>query len=148
MAPHHAVRQAVCTTEDVVGVKTGGVDFVAVELRSVAVIAAAGQLLFADQQRTRQLPACHQVARQHQKRHAACINGVGFALVVGNQKVHRFFKARSGQGQLLRSTRSLVFMQGLVTADGEPVARASGVFKIGPRFGDAPGPAAQAFAKS
>lgn len=52
-----------------------------------------------------------------------------------------------GQGQLLRSTRSLVFMQGLVTADGEPVARASGVFKIGPRFGDAPGPAAQAFAK-
>ena len=53
-----------------------------------------------------------------------------------------------GEGQLLRSTRSLVFMQGLVTADGEPVARASGVFKIGPRFGDAPGPAAQAFAKS
>ena len=42
-----------------------------------------------------------------------------------------------GEGQLLRSTRSLVFMQGVVTADGEPVARASGIFKIGPRFEDA-----------
>jgi uncharacterized protein (TIGR00369 family) len=47
-----------------------------------------------------------------------------------------------GQAQLLRSTRSLVFMQGLVSADGEAVARVSGVFKIGPRFEDAPGPAA------
>ena len=42
-----------------------------------------------------------------------------------------------GEGQLLRSTRSLVFMQGLVTADGQAEARASGVFKIGPRFDDA-----------
>jgi uncharacterized protein (TIGR00369 family) len=42
-----------------------------------------------------------------------------------------------GEGQLLRSTRSLVFMQGLVTADGQAVARASGVFKIGPPFADA-----------
>ena len=46
-----------------------------------------------------------------------------------------------GEAQLLRSTRSLVFMQGLVTADGEHVARVSGVFKIGPRFEDALGPA-------
>lgn len=45
-----------------------------------------------------------------------------------------------GEGQLLRSTRSLVFMQGVITSDGEPVARASGVFKIGPRFEDALGP--------
>ncbi len=36
-----------------------------------------------------------------------------------------------GEAQVLRSTRSLVFAQGLVTADGEPVARVSGVFKIG-----------------
>jgi uncharacterized protein (TIGR00369 family) len=39
-----------------------------------------------------------------------------------------------GEGQVLRRTRSLVFAQGLVTADGTPVARASGVFKIGPVF--------------
>jgi uncharacterized protein (TIGR00369 family) len=37
-----------------------------------------------------------------------------------------------GEGQVLRSTRSIVFAQGLVTADGQPAARASGVFKIGP----------------
>lgn len=42
-----------------------------------------------------------------------------------------------GEAQLLRSTRSLVFMQGLVQADGIPVARASGIFKIGPPFNDA-----------
>ena len=42
-----------------------------------------------------------------------------------------------GQAQLLRSTRSMVFMQGLVSADGEPVARVSGIFKIGPSFEDA-----------
>lgn len=39
-----------------------------------------------------------------------------------------------GQAQVLRTTRSLVFAQGLVTADGEPVARVSGVFKIGAAF--------------
>ena len=49
-----------------------------------------------------------------------------------------------GAGQLLRSTRSLVFMQGVVTADGQPVARASGIFKIGPRFEDAFAPPAAA----
>jgi hypothetical protein len=32
---------------------------------------------------------------------------------------------------VLRTTRSLVFAQGLVTADGQTVARVSGVFKIG-----------------
>jgi hypothetical protein len=32
----------------------------------------------------------------------------------------------------------MVFMQGLVTADGQSVARVSGIFKIGPRFEDAP----------
>ena len=42
-----------------------------------------------------------------------------------------------GEAQVLRTTRSLVFAQGLVEADGTPVARASGVFKIGPPFGDA-----------
>ena len=37
-----------------------------------------------------------------------------------------------GEAAALRTTRSLVFAQGLVTADGEPCARVSGVFKIGP----------------
>jgi uncharacterized protein (TIGR00369 family) len=37
-----------------------------------------------------------------------------------------------GEGQVLRTTRSLVFAQGLVDADGKAVARVSGIFKIGP----------------
>jgi uncharacterized protein (TIGR00369 family) len=47
-----------------------------------------------------------------------------------------------GDAQLLRTTRSMVFMQGLVTADGANVARVSGIFKIGPSFEDALGPGA------
>ena len=39
-----------------------------------------------------------------------------------------------GRAELLRATRTLVFAQGLVTADGVPCARASGVFKIGPEL--------------
>jgi len=42
-----------------------------------------------------------------------------------------------GEAQLLRTTRSLVFLQGLVQADGVSAARVSGIFKIGPPFGDA-----------
>jgi acyl-coenzyme A thioesterase PaaI-like protein len=41
-----------------------------------------------------------------------------------------------GEAQLLRATRSLVFMQGLVHADAVLVARVSGIFKIGPPFDD------------
>ena len=41
-----------------------------------------------------------------------------------------------GEGQVLRVARSMVFVQGLVSADGVPVVRCSGVFKIGPPFGD------------
>lgn len=37
-----------------------------------------------------------------------------------------------GEAEPLRITRSLVFAQGLVMADGVPCARVSGVFKIGP----------------
>ena len=36
-----------------------------------------------------------------------------------------------GRGELLRRTRNMVFAQGLVTADGEPVLRVSGTFKVG-----------------
>ena len=39
-----------------------------------------------------------------------------------------------GEAQVLRVTRSLVFMQGLVQADGTPVARVSGIFKVGEVF--------------
>lgn len=39
-----------------------------------------------------------------------------------------------GTGQLLRHTKSLVFAQGLITVDGEPAVRMSGVFKIGAPF--------------
>ena len=47
-----------------------------------------------------------------------------------------------GEGQVLRVTRSMVFAQGLVSADGTPSARVSGIFKIGPEFGGG-GPAAR-----
>jgi uncharacterized protein (TIGR00369 family) len=40
-----------------------------------------------------------------------------------------------GEAQVLRTTRTMVFAQGLVTADGVPVARASGIMKIGQPFG-------------
>lgn len=36
-----------------------------------------------------------------------------------------------GEGQVLRVTRSMVFAQGLVHADGVPAVRISGIFKIG-----------------
>ena len=39
-----------------------------------------------------------------------------------------------GEAQVLRVTRSLVFAQGLVQADGMPCVRVSGVFKIGPQY--------------
>ena len=39
-----------------------------------------------------------------------------------------------GEAQVLRVTRSMVFMQGLVHADGAPAARASGIFKLGGAF--------------
>jgi uncharacterized protein (TIGR00369 family) len=47
-----------------------------------------------------------------------------------------------GEGQLLRETRSLVFVQAVARADGVACLRASGIFKIGPeapwRYGPAP----------
>ena len=39
-----------------------------------------------------------------------------------------------GEAEPLRVTRSLVFAQGLVCADGVPAARVSGIFKIGAAF--------------
>jgi uncharacterized protein (TIGR00369 family) len=47
-----------------------------------------------------------------------------------------------GEAQLLRATRKLVFMQGVVMADGANVARVSGIFKIGAPFDDAINPGA------
>lgn len=37
-----------------------------------------------------------------------------------------------GRMEVLRSTRTMVFVQGLVTSDGNLVLRCSGVFKVGP----------------
>lgn len=36
-----------------------------------------------------------------------------------------------GQAEVLRTTRNMLFAQGLVTADGAPVLRVSGIFKMG-----------------
>ena len=36
-----------------------------------------------------------------------------------------------GQADVLRTTRNMLFSQGLVTADGEPALRVSGIFKMG-----------------
>ena len=41
-----------------------------------------------------------------------------------------------GEGELLRRTRNLVFVQGLVSADGAAALRVSGIFKIGQLIGD------------
>lgn len=41
-----------------------------------------------------------------------------------------------GEGEVLRSTRNMVFAQGLVRADGQVAMRVSGVFKQGPLIGD------------
>ena len=35
-----------------------------------------------------------------------------------------------GRAEVLKTTRNLLFAQGLATADGEPVLRANGIFKI------------------
>lgn len=45
-----------------------------------------------------------------------------------------------GEGQVLRVTRSLVFGQGLIYADGVPCARMSGVYKLGPLMPAHPAP--------
>ena len=39
-----------------------------------------------------------------------------------------------GEGTVLRATRNMMFMQGMLTADDLPIARASGIFKIGEPF--------------
>lgn len=41
-----------------------------------------------------------------------------------------------GECEVLKVTRTMVFAQGLVRADGVAALRCSGVFKIGPKFGD------------
>jgi uncharacterized protein (TIGR00369 family) len=36
-----------------------------------------------------------------------------------------------GEAQVLRMTRNMLFMQGMITADDAPIARVSGIFKLG-----------------
>ena len=45
-----------------------------------------------------------------------------------------------GEADVLKVTRAMVFAQGVLRVEGATAVRCSGVFKIGPRFGDdAPG---------
>ena len=39
-----------------------------------------------------------------------------------------------GEAQVLRATRTMLFMQGLITAEEVTIARVSGIFKLGPEF--------------
>lgn len=41
-----------------------------------------------------------------------------------------------GEADVLRTTRNMLFAQGLVSADGQPALRVSGIFKMGPLIGD------------
>ncbi len=41
-----------------------------------------------------------------------------------------------GEASVLKTTRNMLFGQGLVTADGEPALRISGIFKLGQLIGD------------
>jgi uncharacterized protein (TIGR00369 family) len=36
-----------------------------------------------------------------------------------------------GEAQVLRMTRNMLFMQGMITSDDAPIARVSGIFKLG-----------------
>jgi uncharacterized protein (TIGR00369 family) len=44
-----------------------------------------------------------------------------------------------GEGEVLRRTRSMVFAQGVVTADGTAAMRISGIFKLGQPIGEGHG---------
>jgi len=44
-----------------------------------------------------------------------------------------------GEAQILRTTRNMVFGQALVSADGAPALRVSGIFKQGPVWGEGGG---------
>jgi uncharacterized protein (TIGR00369 family) len=41
-----------------------------------------------------------------------------------------------GEADVLKTTRNMLFGQGVVTADGQPVLRVSGIFKMGQLIGD------------
>ena len=41
-----------------------------------------------------------------------------------------------GEAEVLRTTRNMLFGQGLVSADGQPALRVSGIFKMGQLIGD------------
>ncbi len=41
-----------------------------------------------------------------------------------------------GQAEVLRTTRNMLFGQGLVSADGQPALRVSGIFKMGQVIGE------------
>jgi len=41
-----------------------------------------------------------------------------------------------GEAEVLRLTRNMVFMQAMISADDVPIARVSGIFKLGPAPGE------------
>ena len=43
-----------------------------------------------------------------------------------------------GEAQVLRTTHTMVFAHGLVSADGTPALRVSGIFKLGKPLGEVP----------
>ena len=39
-----------------------------------------------------------------------------------------------GEALVLKGTKNMIFTSGMITADGEPLARVSAVFRIGPEM--------------
>ena len=39
-----------------------------------------------------------------------------------------------GEALVLKGTKNIIFTSGMITADGEPLARVSAVFRIGPEM--------------
>lgn len=50
-----------------------------------------------------------------------------------------------GRGDVLRATKNLLFMQGIVAADGKPALRMSGIFKVLPAGPSATPPTLESF---
>ena len=71
--------------------------------------------------------------------HVVCKEATGRFLPTINLQIDYLSSAPlgawvQGEAEVLRVTRNMVFMQGLVTADGVNVARVSGIFKLGGLF--------------
>jgi len=63
------------------------------------------------------------------------LNGPLYAGLQG-ERLQLGFRVMQGEGEVLRSTRNMIFVQGLVTADAVAAMRISGIFKQGALIGD------------